>query len=260
MEYTGWRANVYAPRPALTELVEELCIRRTYEDPDVQLELPDMIMPPPLLIEPSGKTVNLLKMAASEYRQFDPILLEEMPMTSAQQLVTSLRQISATDEAKASALVEELNDLPYDRPALVYCWFKSTCGFLMHKLKAAGIEVEIITGEDNPRDRRLRVEAAFKSGKHVIATIASLSEGINVSEYIDTCVFYEEDFSYGNVFQALSRLRRWTPGQGHRSKRIIFIELKGTVDEAIHKVWTRRERSALDVLNALQRIISGEDE
>ena len=247
----SWRASVYGAQANLKDLVSEYAIRRVYEDPEVEIELPDIIPVDPIVVVPSGRVSELIRLSTATYRDFAPDVLAEMPITSATKLVTSLRAINATDENKVAALKEELENLPIDRPALIYVWYKSTAGFLLHQVGRD--KAEIISGEDNAKVRTARVEAAFKSGKHVIATIASLSEGVNISEYVDNVFFYEEEYSYGTMYQALSRLRRFTPGQEHRIKRIIYFHLKDTIDEAIHRTWMRREKSALDVLKHLGR-------
>lgn len=137
----------------------------------------------------------------------------------------AMRQITAC-EAKIDAAARLAEDL--DGPGVFYCWYKETA---RQVYDAIGHDNAVyIDGDTSPALRPVRA----KSGKHVVCTIASMSEGVDLS-HCNEVAFVESHWTPASRVQALSRVRRWSPDM-EPDKRIIchYIMVKGSIDEKVH--------------------------
>jgi len=220
------------------EVLQLYVLGRTYEE--VKLQLPDLIEQK-LTITPEPGLAARYKRAKQTYRLDNRIL--ESPL----EVLRELRRLTVCKQK-----LEVIQALVEDTPgcSVVFCWFRETAAALSQMLQAP-----MITGEMKPEERR---QMALAKHKCIVATIASLSEGVDLS-FAKTVVFAEQDYTPGRLFQAVSRVHRWTTDLA--PIRVIYVLMKGTVDEVIYRCVGRRVSSAQEVLAlALQEEEDGRSE
>lgn len=230
---------------------------------DIGLELPpliDYVHPIPLSAARSK--------AYNDMRNYWYIQLKEegVSANSSMEAMHMLRHITACPE-KAQPLTEYMQDDP--GPYLVACFYRASASFLASAIKAANptFEVTVITGE-TPAD--LRRELAIKSSQTktsvIVATIPSISEGVDLS-HCNTVYFFEEDWTPGKHYQFLSRVRRHRENsaglgvtitednhllvdQDPNDRPIIvrYFHADRTIDQRIHAVRDNRAANAKDII------------
>lgn len=165
----------------------------------------------------------------------------EMQMAHPSQVMHALRAITSY-QGKVDAVVDTILDSVGS--SVVFVWYRDLAREIAKALRAKGLDAIAITGEDPAQMRK----AMAKNHKHVVATIASLSEGIDLS-HANTVIFAEEHWPPGSTYQALSRVRRERQ-EGDNSKPVVvyYVHVKGTIDESIHAVSKRRTATIRDVV------------
>jgi len=250
-------------RALLVDILNEYGIGRTYDDVAMQL--------PPLT-----ETTLTVEFTPEQRRIYDQLrrnysletttssttsTLPEFPQQLAQQtnkipitfesaapVLHLLRQLTITPE-KLDALNTLIDDIQrsqsptdHQNQIVVFCWYKETAEVLSNFLPAT-----MITGDIAPH---LRVQLATSSTQPIVATLASMSEGVDLS-FARYAIFFEEDYTPGRMYQALSRVRRAT--SEHDSVFAYYMHVKSSVDEVIHATIHRRETSIRNiVLEALK--------
>lgn len=210
----------------LFELMSKYGISRGYKD--VGLELPPLIENR-IMVKPTNEFMKTYKKLKESYN------LDGMQMNSIAEAMQTLRRMTACKE-KTDALMGVVEDQTAKESAVVFCWYKSSAEHLGKLLKAP-----VITGDTAAKDRRI---IANKS-HIVVATLASLSEGVDLSSH-KVCIFFEEDYTPGIMYQALSRVRRHSAD--NRPVRSYTIMVKGTVDETVHSAVTERISNVREIL------------
>lgn len=236
---TPWKENVTGFRnPAqMRQLFSQYMIRRTYSQ--AHRELPKVI-PQVFKLNASPEWYDKYKKLKKNYTW------EDVRLTSASQVLQALRVVTLDkDTGKLEAIVrladEAVSGEYEDKGAVVFCWYRDTAALLGEALGA-----QAITG-DMPPARRREVALASTT-KHVVATIPSLSEGIDLSHH-HTVIFAEEHYSPGDMEQALKRVQRERKDDSDTMPiRVFYIHVVGSVDEKIHKVLNRRTGDINDVL------------
>lgn len=183
--------------------------------------------------------VEMPEKVAQLYKDAKNYWIEELEggFTNYSQVIQALRQVAAGPH-KTEAIVELLEDL--DTPTVVFCWFRSTAAQL-----GAALNATVITGEVPVKDR---ATLAKQAPGHVVATISSLSEGVDLSHY-RTVVFAEEHYTPGSMDQAVSRVHRERQLESNEEPtRVYYFMTKDTIDEIIHNVAHRRQGTIRDVL------------
>ena len=216
--------------PVLEQLLSVVRLGRSYEEAGREL---------PPMIEKIVK-IDLPEKIAITYKQAVNHWIEEIEegFTSYASVLHALRQITAGYH-KAQAVVECLGDI--NVPALIFTWYRETAHLLGSCLPGS----TVITGEMSVEERR-RQALAGKS--HIIATISSLSEGIDLSHF-RTVIFAEEHWPPGANDQALSRVRRERQTESNEDPVLVYyVMAKDTVDEVIHNVSQRRQANIKDVM------------
>lgn len=138
----------------------------------------------------------------------------------------ALRRITACEEK-----IEEAAGIAEDAagPTVSFCWYIDTAKALHEKI---GSDNSVLITGDVDKDLR---PVLAKSGKHVVATIPSMSEGVDLSHCTDVS-YLEEDYTPGSRVQSLARVRRWSP-LGEPNERVLlhYIIVKNSVDEVVHR-------------------------
>lgn len=217
--------------------LRDYAIWRDYAD--VRLELPDML-PPTILTVPFGDASYKVYKRARDSYWLQTKDEEEIPLTNAMQVVQALRRLTVCDE-KIDALKNLINDVDGDRPIVIFCWFKET---VRRVAEALGKGSVAITGDLTPT---IRTQLAKSSEyKYRIATLASLSEGVDLSDS-RVIIFFEEDYTPGRMYQAISRVRRWSTNTDE-PVRSYYINMKGSVDEVVHYTQEKRNVSIVQLM------------
>jgi len=212
------------------EVVALYALGRTYEQ--VRLQLPELIEQK-LTITPEPALMQRYRRAKAEYR------LDARVISNPLELLRELRRMTVCKQK-----LEVVQALVEDSPgsSVVFCWFRETAQQLATLLQAP-----LITGALKPDERR---KMALEQHKVIVATIAALSEGVDLS-FAKTVIFAEQDYTPGRMHQAISRVHRWTTDMA--PVRVFYVLMKQTVDEVIHRCVDRRISSMHEVLSiALQ--------
>ena len=224
----------------LQMLIEKYALRRSYSD--VGLELPDLIEENILCPLP-----DIFRRKYDETRDY--WRMQELTFDNIMQVMQILRMITAASPTKHEALKDLLGDIR--KPTVVFCWYRDTVKVLARQLGAYAI-----TGEMNATERSALARAQNELAQYqrtvspygtshqdppiIVATIASLKEGVDLSNF-RAVVFYEEDYTPGGTHQALSRIRRWRREGGNDEPVLAFHMLaKDTIDEIIYAKVTQR--------------------
>jgi superfamily II DNA or RNA helicase len=216
--FKAWR------KQELDELLQDVRIGHTYEQ--VGRHLPELVENT-VQVPLNKELQELYNEAIACWR------VEDIPLNGAMAVLIALRRI-ASNPRKIEAL-KQLSETFGETPYVVFTWFKDTAA---DAAKALG--VPCITG-DTPQEDRFTIA---KAGTPVVATIAAMSEGVNL-QHANRVVFLEENWTPGSNYQALSRVRR---DGGHPTVFVNYIQSKNTVDQHIHRVSKQRSGTIMQVL------------
>lgn len=177
-----------------------------------------------------------------------------MPYMSASAMMHTLRAV--TVPAKIAAAMDRLEDLPPTTKMVIGCWYIDTAesmakAIIDRQAKDSSFrpgKVVCITGKLSVAERH----AVAMSGDTVVATIGSLSEGVNLY-HMRAVMFIEEHYSPGANYQLLRRVRRDRNDDGRDREPVLvdYVYVTKTVDEVIHVVARKRGSTAKEVLDEI---------
>lgn len=231
---TGFGPKVMGARPALRKLFESLSLGRTYKD--VGMQLPRLVGQK-ISVVPDAKFLAEYKRVRDEYLADilnDRNEHEAYEIPNALAVMQHLRRMTAPQKLKP--LLEYMRDTDgFTAGTVIFCWYKNTAEQI-----GTLLGIPVITG-DMPPEERVKIA---KSEKSMVATISSMSEGVDLS-HLKNVVFFELDHVPGRLFQALSRVRRYG---GHDVVRVIYLIVKGTIDEVIYKIDEHRTATINEIV------------
>jgi len=218
--------------------IGKLAIGRTYDD--VGLYLPDIIEMP-VRIDWHPDLYKHYKSLRDKYAiltnngkeiDFDPM-----------SVLRVLRILTANPQ-KTDLVKQIIEDTPGDEPIICFCWYRDTANELRNDL-AEVTTSRYISGLYSQKER---VEFADETSSRVkCVTMSSMSEGVDWSN-ASTVIFYELDYVPGKVYQALSRVRRFSTTGKREPIRVYYPMLKNSVDEAVFEAYNERHGDAKRVL------------
>ena len=213
--------------PAVTRrLLREFAIGRSYKE--AGLSLPELV-----------EKVVSVKMSATLAKRYKEVkenyTFKDIPLEAMVQVVNILRQLTFCKE-KIETLLELLDDNDITS-GVIFCWFRNSAEQLAKLLRC-----ECITGDMNANER---VTIAKASKGLITATIASLSEGVDLS-HVRNVIFFECDYTYGSMYQALSRVRRYS--ENNEPVKVHYINMRYTVDETVYYSQKRRGATVKEIL------------
>jgi superfamily II DNA or RNA helicase len=221
---------------ALERELERWLLRRTYKD--VGLFLPEVIdfhhvieMPP--------ATKKIYSDLRDYYRKPDGEYAE-----SAASILHLLRHV--TVGPKLEEIPNILDDNP--GPCTVFTWYRETADIVAAELKAMFKrpgDPMVVKGDVDAELRGPLAKEAISKGGIVVATMASLGEGVDLSAS-KNCIFIEEDYVPGRMYQVLRRIVRWTEDES--PVRAHYIRCRGTVDTVVHRAVVDRKGTAEQIL------------
>lgn len=232
VSHSGYGIRVEGVRYAdkLRQVMQRYGIGRTYKEVELQL--------PKLTQKKEYVTLNAQELAT--YREIAYYWRnQEKTYNNYLSAMQALRQVTAC-EAKFETATAMADDL--DGPGVFFTWYKHTARRLYDQI---GHNDAVMI--DGTTQQELRSKLG-KSGKHVVCTIAAMSEGVDLSHAQEVC-FVEEDWTPGSRVQALSRVRRWSP-LNEPDKRIIahYVMVKGSVDEKVHSATEGRITTISEIM------------
>ena len=231
---TPWVTEIIGARDSFAPEVNKWMLRRTREE-----TLPEL--PPVQYIEVPVQipkaTLDMMAEAKKSFRVEYPDI-GSVPMANAAVLVNELRRITSREEAKKYAVAEIVRDRPNNK-IVIFTWFRQSAEDLASEIFSSGRTAVPITGRDPVKTRIEIIDAWNESNDGVIvATIASLKEGVNL-QASSTVIFFEEDWIPSANDQAVGRLHR--QGQPN-SVEVFHVHARSTIDESVHRVAAKRGR------------------
>lgn len=225
-----WGLKIIGPKNNL--LLRALChrfaLRRSYKE--VGLELPAFIEHQ-LKLEMEPEFAKAYMEVKRNYR-----LTPEITVETAGAMLATLRRLTMCP-AKITAIEGIIEDTPTDQPVVIFVWYKdNACAIKQHVPEAV-----VITG-DIPATLR---PTLAKQSRLVIATLGSLSEGVDLSA-AKTVIFAECDYTPGLMYQANRRILRFT--EDPVPVNAYYLLAKGTVDEHVLRAAQRRVSDARLIL------------
>lgn len=219
---------------ALRSLLQEYSIRRTYETAGRYL--------PPVIssivkVKFTSEHQVLYNAVKKSHRTADGV-----PLPYAIQMLHELRSMTVCEE-KLSALQNKLQDL--NAPVVLFCHYRRTA-----ELASQAIDGACIHGDLSGSERFRLARQCAASGKSIVCTMDSLSEGIDLSAYRQVG-FFEEDYTFGKMDQCMKRVQRDSPNQ--EPINAFFLQVEGTVDVTVHTAVAQRISDARQILGMAQR-------
>lgn len=236
-----WSTKVVGVKKSMLKELEELLdvirVGRTYEQAGRDL--------PPVIenvvkIDFTRKSREMYARVKDGYR-LQLLDHPELIMQSAMEVLHTLRQVTAFE--KIEPVRDAIDDTrPYHKDRyVVFTWYKD----FARDLAASIPDAVLVTGDLKPEERRL----AAISGKPVIATIGSLSEGVDLS-HMRMVIFAEEHWPPGSNVQALARVRRERQVESNEEPVLVYYVLVNeTIDTKIHDINRRRSASIKELLS-----------
>lgn len=243
-------------RKDLRELMSPIMLGRTYAD--VGRYLPETIdtvfklnMPPQQrMIYNKLRTDFSMKWFEDEEERKKMIF---QPTT----VLHALRQVTFYS-GKIDAVLGILED-NYDRvkerdqPAVIGLWYKDHAKLMYN---AIGPErAVLITGDLGAIERQALAMKAQREGKHIVATQASLAEGVNLYHY-RLFIVVEEHYVPGSNEQFKHRVVRDRNDRGidRTPVRMFYVQVRNSLDGVIHRVSQGRKKINEAVRELLQSV------
>lgn len=221
---------------ALERELQRWLLRRTYKD--VGLFLPDVIENHNV-IQLDSRYMKIYSDLRDFYRKPDGEYAQ-----SAAEILHMLRH--ATVLPKIEEIPKILEDNP--GPAVVFTWYREAADLCANKLKEHFNKRDdpvVVKGDVDADERATIAKEAIAKGGIVVATMASLGEGVDLSA-AKTCIFLEEDYVPGRMYQVIRRIQRWTTDE--RPVLAYYLRAKGTVDTVVHRAVTQRKGDTQQIL------------
>ena len=233
-----WKINIVRLKnpAALERELEHWLLRRTYKD--VGLFLPKAI-DHHLVIELSDSMKTIYNNLRDFYRKPDGEYA-----SSAAEILHMLRH--TTVGPKIQEIPHILDDNP--GPAVVFTWYREAADIAAEELKKLfkrpGDPV-VVKGDLDADIRASVAKDAIAKGGIVVATMASLGEGVDLSA-AKNCIFLEEDYVPGRMYQTMRRIQRWTTDE--RPVQVHYLRCRGTVDTIVHRAVNDRKGTTQQIL------------
>jgi hypothetical protein len=263
-ETTPWTTIIKGVNPdlevAFADMLNNYMLRRNYETvineefnrtgvipawTDLPLETNHVFDMPPSMRKAHDT-------AKKEWFIEHPDLDDPVAISSGGALVAKLRQLTAGFVVEDGAIVGELKENPKVsiiseylddhelEPAIVFTWFRGTCQMIARHLREKNDDrpvYEIRGGMATTERNRLVEEWKTRDNGIIVATLASLTEGVNL-QHSSLLLFAEQDYLPSTIQQAIARARR--AGQTSRV-RVINVLAKDSIDTAVNKALAFRD-------------------
>jgi superfamily II DNA or RNA helicase len=236
----------------LNDLLDIVRIGRSYEDAGRDL--------PPII-----ENIMTLEFNPTEQHRYDEavnnyrLMLEDnesMFMTSYMEVMHTLRNMTGFEKIEPIKDTVEDTHHFHEGKYVIFTWYRD----IAERLHAAIPETVLITGDLKPDER----QRLARLQKPIIATIPSLSEGVDMS-WARMVIYAEEHWPPGSQVQSLMRVRRerqlsdtsLTDEESREMRRelnsdpilVYCVHVKNSIDEVIHSKSRARAATAKEVLS-----------
>ena len=224
---TSWGIQISGVRDpkALRKVLSQYALGRSYKQ--AGLELPDLV-----------ENVHKLEFTSQERKTYDNLKenyrLEDKVYDYAVQIISELRKLTFCKE-KIQTLIQLLLDC--EKGAVIFTWYRDNAAAI-----AQATGMPLITGDMAPAERA----KIARSSKFVVATLASLAEGVDMS-HLRTVIFLEQDYTSGRLYQALSRVRRYSADKA--PVHVHYLVVNKSIDSTIYSLVNRRVFDAKAILH-----------
>lgn len=222
----------------IKEMLKEYAVAHTYSS--VHLQLPRLIEYVDTL-EMTPQMRKLYLTVKNTYRYPDLGAGTVKFLTNAMQVMTHLRRMTMC-ETKLEAIQDIVDDS--DDAVVIYTWYREGAEKVAaHLLENSNhsVDVPIIDGSISAQKR---AELA-KGQKYIVATLAALSEGVDLS-HARVVVFAESYWQPAMMYQAMSRVRRWS--NDTRPVMVHYLNMENTIDEIVHKAHKERHATIESII------------
>lgn len=240
----------------ITRLLESCAIGRKYQQ--VKMYLPRLVED--IVTVPMSEDTRKRYITCKDYWQDilqattneDGTPNQRRYMSAAIAVLQRLRQITMCEE-KISAILDIVNDIGPSSDTVIFTWYKDGAHRIADALNQQALQNWDSTSEPAPEtipvitgDVKAELRGYIAKNKHiVVATISSLSEGVDLSS-AKNVIFAEEWYVAGAIQQALARVRRWSENHGNVNVR--YVHMDHTVDQVLHDIQKRRNANMRDIM------------
>lgn len=221
--------------PELDKILKVLSVHADYES--AKRELPPVITK----IVPVEFPKEIMKAYQDMCDTFRMQFMgEDIRFENFSQILRTMRLLTAFP-GKLDAVQQIIEDAhDSSQRAVIFSWYRETCEALAKRFKVPAIHGGIT---DISERRRLALETPI-----VCATLASLSEGIDLSD-ARTVIYAEEHYTSGSMEQSLGRIVRERQKANNTDPVLLYyVHVKDTIDEVIHAKVQRRGATIKEIL------------
>lgn len=227
-------------RKELDEILSPIKFGRTYKD--VDRFLPDIIENI-VTVSLSKEMLALYNQIRMKYKlQYEDEEGRKQLLFNPIGMLHSLRQVTFGG-GKIDAVAELIED--NKKMSVIGCWYRDHAEALQ---KAIPNSVFVHGGLD-PKDRYQKCMRAQNKGLHIVATIDSITEGINLSKYRQV-VMVEEHYPPGSNFQFISRVARDRNDDGSDKEPVLvyYVHVPRSIDKVVHNVAKKRSSNIRELI------------
>jgi superfamily II DNA or RNA helicase len=224
---------------------------------DVGMYLPPVVSPT-CLVPMNSDTRQVYESVKDSWRAAIPDI-GNIDLGSAMAAMHALRVLTCCDN-KLEALANLIDDAPEGNAHVIFCAYEMTAKVVAQHLqgiKDPKVMPRFIAGHIKPDERDAYAASMARDGLPIVATLQSMSEGVDLS-YARFVYFFEEDWTPGVMYQALSRVQRErakekdgrSPVPTSEIESIVcnYIMCESSIDEHVHMVSQDRTKNARDIL------------
>lgn len=226
----GFKVKVVGVRDPeeLRRTLKKYALRRTYKQ--TGLKRPEPIEYP-IGLTPSKKWYAVAEELKDKYRMFGE------SFQTGGEVMRMLRRMTFDLKAVAAKQIAEDNG-----STIFYTYYRESAEML-----AAALGVPFVHGGITPLERK----RIAQSGGSVVATISSISEGVDLS-HLSTVVYIEDSYLPGDKVQATARLVRWSESdaKSDRIVRVYHVFVKNSIDTTIMNEVKRRNADEVSILHS----------
>lgn len=238
----AYKVNFYNPN------LKGYILGRSYKD--VGLYLPEVISATiPVLLETSVREVY--EQIKTQYRATFQDLADDVDLNSFIAVLHTLRFTTAASQNKIDAVKNLVEENP--GPHLIFCEYTGGNDmFGPGASLAKALDGVFISGNTPSEERMSRILDAINQGKPVVTTGKAVGTGVNGMESCKTVIFFEEDYTPGEMYQRISRVQRYDPNLKEDDIKdpilVFYVNCVDTIDERVHEIQSNRSASIKDVI------------
>lgn len=217
----------------LRRTLKSYSLRRTYRG--TGLRRPEPIQYP-VPLTPSKAWYKVAEELKDKYR-----VMGESFQTGGEVLRMLRRMTFDLKAVAAKQIMEDNNDI------IFYTFYRESAELLSQLLSTPERRVPFVHGGIAALERK----RIAQSGGSVVATINSISEGVDLS-HLSTVVYIEDSYLPGDRTQATARLVRWSEAAEKQDKivRVYNVYVKNSIDTTIQTEVRRRSNDEISILRA----------